>query len=263
MRGNGALIATSFCALALAPSAAWAGAWTMPGGQGQIIETLFGWLGAGAPNGGNAAPRESKVGSQSYVEYGLADALTLTGQITVERYALTAPSADSHLGLGYSGAGLRARVWSNDAWVFSLEASGYVSGARDANRPAQAGSTGPEADARALVGHNLTLFGAPAFIDGQAGYRFRTDGPPGEIHADLTLGVAWTPRAQILAQSFNIISNGAGAPGFYAWEGHKGQLSLVYALDERWSVQVGGFATLYQRNTNTEYGALVAVWRRF
>lgn len=263
MRGNGVFIATSLCAFAGAPSGAEAGAWTLPNGQGQIIETLFGWLGAGAPFGGQAAPRESKFGAQTYVQYGLADALTLTGQITAERYALTAPSADSYLGLGYSGAGLRARVWSDDAWVFSLEASGYVSSAHDAKRPAQAGDTGPEADARAQVGHNLTLFGAPAFLDGQAGYRFRTEGPPGEFRADLTLGVAWTPSAQILAQSFNTISNGAGAPGFSQWESHKGQLSVVYALDARWSVQVGGFATLYQRNTNTEYGALVALWRRF
>ena len=61
--------------------------------------------------------------------------------------------------------------------MFSLEASAYVSGARDAARPAQAGDTGPGADARALVGRNLTLFGAPAFVDGEAGYRFRTARP--------------------------------------------------------------------------------------
>ena len=50
---------------------------------------------------------------------------------------------------------------------------------------------------------------------------------------------------------------------FAAWESHKGQLSVVYALDDKWSLQVGGFATLYRRNINSEYGALVAVWRRF
>ena len=248
---------------ALSPCAASAGAWTLPRGQGQMIATLFGWFGAGAPYGGQAAPRESKVGSQVYVEYGLADALTVVGEVSAERYALTPPSRDSFVGLDYSGAGLRARVWSNDAWVFSLEASAYASSAHDARRPAQAGNTGPEGDVRALAGHNLTLFGAPAFIDAQAGYRLRTEGPPSEFRGDLTLGVAWTPRAQILLQSFNVVANGAGAPGFSQWESHKGQLSLVYALDDRWSVQVGGFATLYRRNTNSEFGALVAVWRRF
>ena len=250
-------------ALAFAPTVACAGAWTEPQGRGLAIETLFGWGGSGAPFGGAASPRESKFGSQTYVEYGAGDGLTVFGSATVDRYALTAPSKDSFTGLDYSGGGLRARVWSNDAWVFSLEASAYASGAHDASRPAQNGDTGPEADARALLGHNLTLFGVPAFFDAEAGYRLRTDGPPSEFHADLTLGVSWTARAQIMAQAFNTVSNGAGAPGFAAWESHIGQLSMVYALNDQWSVQLGGFGTLYRRNTNSEFGALLAVWRRF
>jgi hypothetical protein len=250
-------------AAALGPTAARASAWTAPQGQGLFIETLFGWGGAGAPYGGPTAPQEYKTGSQTYFEYGLLDGLTAVGEVAVDRYALGAPAKDAFAGLDYSGGGLRARLWSNDAWVFSLEASAYVSGAHDANRPAQAGETGPEADFRGLVGHNLTLFGLPAFFDAQAGYRLRTEGPPDEWRGDLTLGVDWAPRWRLLAQSFNIVSNGAGAPGFYAWESHVGQISLVYEIDKDWSVQFGGFGTLYHRNTNTEYGGLVAVWRRF
>jgi hypothetical protein len=250
-------------ALAFAPGPARAGAWTEPQGHGLAIETLFGWGGYGAPFGGAASPSESRIGSQTYVEYGAWDRLTVFGEATVDRYALTAPSKDSFTGLDYSGGGVRARVWSNDAWVFSLEASAYASGAHDAAKPAQDGDTGPEADARALVGHNLTLFGAPAFLDAQAGYRLRTAGPPSEYHADLTLGVSVTARAQIMAQAFNTVSNGAGAPGFSAWESHVGQLSVVYALSDKWSVQLGGFGTLYRRSTNSEFGALLAVWRRF
>ncbi len=250
-------------ALTVAPTAALAGAWTMPQGQGLIIETLSGWTGAGEPYGGSPAPRENKIESQTYAEYGLTDGLTFVGQMSVERYAFGPPTKDVFFGFDYSGAGLRARLWSDDAWVFSLEASAYVSGARDATRPAQDGNTAPDADARAELGRNLTLFGSPAFIDAQAGYRFRTAGPPGEWHGDLTLGVNWTARTQILMQTFNTVSNGAGAPGFVPWESHKGQLSVVYALNENWSVQIGGFATLYRRNTDSEYGGLVAVWRRF
>ena len=250
-------------ALALAPGGALAGAWTEPAGQGQVIETLFGWGGYGAPYGGSSAPQESKFGAQTYIEYGLADRLTAVGEVTGDLYSLSSPTKDSYLGFDYSGGGLRARLWSNDAWVFSLEASAYVSGARDADKPAQAGNTGPQADLRALVGHNFSLFGAPAFFDAQAGFRARTDGPPDEWRGDLTLGVDWTQRAQILAQSFNTISNGAGAPGFLAWEQHLGQFSLVYALDDKWKVQLGGFGTLYRRNTNSEYGAILALWRRF
>ena len=250
-------------ALAFAPASAHAGAWTEPQGQGLVIETLFGWGGYGAPFGGAASPSEARIGAQTYVEYGAWDRLTVFGAATADNYRLTAPTKDSFTGLDYSGGGVRAKLWSNDAWVFSLEASAYGSGAQDRNRPAQDGNTGPEADARALLGHNLTLFGAPAFLDAQAGYRLRTQGPPGEYHADLTLGVSVTARAQIMAQAFNTISNGAGAPGFAAWESHIGQISVVYALDDKWSLQLGGFGTLIRRNTNSEYGGLLAVWRRF
>jgi protein XagA len=248
---------------AFAPRAAEAGAWTAPQGQGLVIETLYGWGGAGAPYGGPASPQEYKINAQTYLEYGLTDGLTAVGVLALEHYELSAPSSDAFTGLDYSGGGLRARLWANDAWVFSLEASAYVSSATDARRPAQAGNTGPEADMRALVGHNLTLFGMPAFLDAEAGYRVRTEGPPDEWRGDLTLGIDWATRWRLIAQSFNTVSAGAGAPGFAAWESHIGQVSLVYALDDKWSLQFGGFGTLYRRNTNTEYGGLVAVWRRF
>jgi hypothetical protein len=260
---NARALACGLLTAALAPQAASAGAWTWPQGQGQAIETLTGWIGSGWGTG--AASRENRLETQTYLEYGLWDRLTLVGQISYERYALSPPTRDVYTGFDYSGGGLRARVWQNDAWVFSLEAGAFVSGATDPKRPAQAGNTGPgpEIDMRALLGHAMTLWGRPAFLDAQAGYRLRQSGPPDEFHADLTLGVDATPRAQILAQVFNTVSNGAGAQAFPAWEGHVGQLSLVYALDDLWKLQFGGFGTLYRRNTNSEYGLTVAVWRRF
>ena len=112
-RRRGALSAS--IALTLAPAAALAGAWTYPQGQGQIIETLFGWVGEGLSYGGAAGPKESRVEAQTYVEYGLSDRLTVVGQAALERYELTAPSADVFRGFDYSDIGLRAKLWSDDA----------------------------------------------------------------------------------------------------------------------------------------------------
>ncbi len=242
---------------------AFAGAWTEPAGQGQIIETLSGWMGDGAPYGGQRATRESRVEAQTYADYGLYDRLTLFGEISPERYTLSAPGADRFIGLDYSGAGVRAKIWSNDAWVFSLEASAYVSSARDAGKSAQAGNTGGEGELRGLAGHNLEFWGAPAFVDAEFSYRLRTAGPPDEFHGDVTLGIKWPARWMGLVQVFNTVSNGAGAPGYLAWQSHTTQLSIVYAFNDYWSVQVGGFATFVTVNTNTERGVLVAMWRRF
>ncbi len=247
----------------LAPARALAGAWTLPPGAGQIIETLFGWSGAGAPYGAAAAPAETRLEARTYVEYGLAPGLTLVGQGAFERYALTAPSADVFRGLDYSGAGLRKKIWSNDAFVFSFEAAAFVPGARSASRPAQAGATGGEGEARALAGYGFNLWGRPAFFDIEAAYRWRAAGPPDEWHADITLGVEPIPRLTALLQNFDTISARSRDPEFPAWSSHIAQFSLVYALDEHWSFQAGAFASYATAKTNSERGLLAAVWRKF
>ncbi len=247
----------------LAPAAALAGAWTYPQGQGQIIETLFGWMGEGAPYGGVGGPRENRVEAQTYAEYGLADRLTLVGQAALECYELSAPSADVFRGFDYSGIGLRAGLSSTDALVISAEAMGFAPGARDVSRPAQTGNTGGAGEVRALVGYNFTLGAAPAFLDGEGAFRLRSAGPPNEWHIDATLGLKPSPRVMWLLQGYSTISAGSGSAMFPAWSSHAVQLSLVYALDEHWSVQAGAFTTVATVTTNSQRGFVAAVWRKF
>jgi len=44
-----------------APAGAFGGAWTLPQGSGQLIETLYGWTGCGPPWGGNPSVDQSRV----------------------------------------------------------------------------------------------------------------------------------------------------------------------------------------------------------
>jgi hypothetical protein len=57
-RAAGAAIA--FAIVFAAPVAARAGAWTEPQGTGLLIETLFGWAGAGSPWGDNPAVKQNR-----------------------------------------------------------------------------------------------------------------------------------------------------------------------------------------------------------
>jgi hypothetical protein len=62
--------------------------------------------------------------------------------------------------------------------------------------------------------------------------RERTAGNPSEFRADATLGVTVLPQWLLLAQSFNVISEGA-ANTIYdggSYEYYKLQLSAVYSL---------------------------------
>ena len=136
-------------------------------------------------------------------------------------------------------------------------------GARDPLRPAQAGDTGGAGEVRALAGHNFAIGSWPAFVDAEAAFRLRSAGPPDEWHGDLTLGLRPWGRVMLLLQSFNTISAGAGGPSFPAWRSDSLAASVVYELDAHWSLQAGLFGTIAAVNTNTERGAVVAVWRKF
>ena len=159
--------------------------------------------------------------------------------------------------------GLRAQIHSDERWTLSAQAALFAPGARDATRPAQAGNTGGAAESRLLGGYNFTLGATPAFLDGELGYRLRAGGPPSEWHTDATLGLKWTPRLMGLFQLFDTVSQGAGGPMFPRWRSSIAQASLVYALDAHWSLQLGAFTTVATMNTNSQRGALVAVWRAF
>ncbi len=69
-----------------APAGAWGGAWTLPQGTGQVIETLYGWTGFGPPWGGNPPANQSRFDAQTYVQFGLTDSLTAFGETAFELF---------------------------------------------------------------------------------------------------------------------------------------------------------------------------------
>ena len=260
----GAAALGAVAALIGATAVAWAGAWTLPQGEGLLIASLYGWFGQGAPWGGNnPAVKQNREGAEAYVEYGLADGLTLFGQTGLERYALSPPSQNVYEGLDYSDVGLRARLWTTGQWVFSGEATVFLPGARDSKQPAQAGNTGGAAEGRLLAGYGFSVGATPAFFDAEFGYRVRTAGPPDEWHADLTLGIKPTPRLMLMLQDFTTVSAAATNRNFPAWRSSILEGSVVIGLDDHWSVQVGLFTSVLAVATNTERGAILSLWRKF
>jgi hypothetical protein len=253
-------------ALALAPAPATGGAWTYPAGTGQAILTLGDGLGAvmdkydGATR---AVAKETRSEASVYVEYGLDDGLTAVVQGGLENYRVSGPVSDAYHGLDYNGAGLRARLFSSESFVWSAQATGLIPGARVPSRPAQSGNTGFDFDARMLGGYSASIGDWPSFVDASLGYRTRGGGPPGEWHADITLGSHVRNDTMILAQFFNTISQGSGTARFPANRTHVAEASLVYDFNAEWSLQVGLYATLKAVNSNREDGIIVALWRRF
>ena len=246
-----------------APAGALGGAWTLPQGTGQVIATLYGWTGFGPPWGGNPPVSQSRFDAQTYVQYGLTDSLTVFGQTAFEHYALGPPTPDTYDGLDYSDIGLRAKLWSTGEWVFSGEAAAFIPGAHDAKAPAEEGNTGWAGEARLNAGTNFKLASTPGFVDAEFGYRLRTQGPPNEWRGDLTVGFKFTPRLMLMLQDFTTVSSPSTNPTFVAWRQSVVEASVVYALDDNWSVQAGAFSTVWTVKTNTQHGVVLAVWRNF
>ncbi len=68
----------------------------------------------------------------------------------------------------------------------------------------------------------------------------------------------------MLLQSFNVISEGAGsAPFFPSYAYSKLQLSAVYSMTPKLSLQLGGFTTFGGRNALQENGLVVGAWYKF
>ncbi|MEF2553310.1 hypothetical protein VQ042_18420 [Aurantimonas sp. A2-1-M11] len=138
-----------------------------------------------------------------------------------------------------------------------------IPGTYDDQDPAAIGHTDGELDMRMLYGRAFGLGSWSSVLDVQLGYRARFGDPPSEFKADVTFGTRPVPDILLLAQSFNSIGDGSEAAIFVSGREHKVQLSGVWDVNESWSVQMGGIATVAGANALRERGIVAAIWRRF
>lgn len=245
-------------------SGALAGAWPQDKGKGLVIVTASG---SDSTKGYNANGDTVDIADYkkreafALIEYGLTDEVTLIAQPSFRHVSVQGGSTSD--GLGYTDLGARALVARGKTSVFSLQATGRIPGVRRRDTLAQVGSTGGEADFRALGGTSFKIGKADAFLEAQGAYRLRFGDPPNEIHADLTFGVRPVPRFLLLAQSFNTWSDGRGKGVFDRYRYHNLQASAVLDLDNHWSIQAGALGTAGGKNALRERGLLFGLWRKF
>jgi protein XagA len=247
-------------------TAAFAGAWTLDAGTGELIITGTAMQATSVFDSNSklqSIPRYSKEEAQALIEYGVTNWFTAMFQPSLQHVNIAAPFGAERGGLGYTDIGGRARIWSDDSWVVSAQATFRIPGVLDKTNPAAIGYTDPEIDIRGLVGYSFKAGTLPAFIDVEVAQRFRLGGPPDEFRTDITFGIRPVDRWLFLAQSFNVVSEGAGTWGFGSFAYHKFQLSAVYALTPTLSLQLGGYSTYWGRDALQENGLVVGAWYKF
>lgn len=249
----------------VSPCAAFAGAWTLPEGSGQAVVTATtstansGFDGSGL----TPAPRYNKSELQGLIEYGITDRLTVIAAPGLQHVDIESPTDARRTGLGYTEFGGRYQLLQTDSWVLSGQTTMRVPGTNDTSNPAAIGYTGVETDVRGLIGYGFALRAMPAFVDLQVAQHFRAGAPPNEFRVDATFGLRVAPQWLLLAQSFNVISEGAGTAPFASYDYYKLQLSAVYSLTASLSLQLGGFTTDAGRNALQENGMIAGAWYRY
>lgn len=247
-------------------TSAFAGAWTLDAGTGQAIVTDTASQAAKGTDGNRnlqGTPLYTKNELQALIEYGVTKDLTAIITPSLQRVEVGEPYNALRGGLGYTDVGARVRITGGDNWVFSGQTTFRIPGTFDNKNVAAIGYTDPEVDVRGLVGYSFNVAAMPSFIDFEVAQRFRLGGPPDELRIDATFGIRPSDRLLLLAQSFNVMSEGAGTWGFASYDYYKLQLSAVYGLTPAISVQVGGFTTYAGRNGLQENGVLLAGWYKF
>ncbi len=254
--------------------AAQAGAWTQKESQGlAFVQTTATWSSAAFAADGSlfAARSYDKVSTQLFLEYGASDWLTLLAApelLTIKTGAgmadgLAIPAA-RYSGFGYQEIGARFRFGEGESWIVSAQALLRIPGAKPAAGPATIGYADAEIDLRLMAGLTFALFGYPAFLDLEAAQRLREGAAPDEIRLDATLGVRVAPDWQVLVQSFNVISEGAGQPPFdvsYAY--YKVQVGGMVDLTPTLSLMLAGVSTWYARNAIQENGIVGGMLVRY
>jgi protein XagA len=267
LRKGGGLLALAALALSFLSSPCQAGAWLQETDRGQIIFASTSMQASSRFDRKGKPVQAGRFSQQDLAvtaEMGWSDSLTLIVGGQFQHKAFLQGGETQHSGILAATAGAKVRLWRNDQTVLSLQ--GTLQGAGERSLPDGLRRMGApmEGDLRVNLGHNLTIAGLPAFVDLQAGYRWRGGGLTDEVRFDATLGLRPAPRWLVLLQSFNTL---AIAPDRRFNGGrlrqHKVQPSLVYDLSETWSVQIGLFVAIRGQESLGEKGASVALWRKF
>lgn len=281
----------ALCGLA---QTSWAGAWTLPQGEGLIISgTSFNQADLAFDSEGKlSTPVDfDKIDSTFYLEYGVINRLTLVGSTALQDVSYTSSEGPQQFsGFSTSKIGLRYGLQPRSSWVLAVQPSLVIPGGGEAVPDGDLGFGGFGAELRLLAGRSLKFGTRHGFFNAEAGYDMRSGGAPRQISADATLGMDVTEHIQIIGQGFYRHTGDSLFEGdtVLANESLKLQASLVIDLpklrllakkqdDEssetpyakptdkrrRASLQIGVFQGVAGKNIVRESGVLITLWNTF
>jgi|GEM_PF-6196000 hypothetical protein len=242
--------------------AAQAGAFLLGEGEAQLI-TSGRFSGAAiefdARGRVRPLPAYRKFELTARAEYGLTRDLTLIFQAAGEHVRSRAALGARESGLTVSEIGARARLANPGDAVVSAQIVGLAPGTLGRIGFDEARRAG--FDARLLVGTPFTAFGVAGFAGLEGAYRARGGGLS-EWRVETTLGWRFSERWLVLTQAY-FAAGRESAVSHRNFLRLKSEMSAVFRINSRWSMQLGVGATTFGRNCAREAGPFAAVWARF
>lgn len=241
-----------------------AGPWIMPKGEGRVIVTII-YSHAGrsfdADSDAVNAPDYDQLMVFFAAEYGATDDITLVATPSLRR--IEVENGNTSFGTETIEFGARWRLFHDDRWVVSAQATGFIPGNNRSDRVAQIGSNDAQYDARLQIGHGFSSGKLNGFSSIEGGYRFRSGDAPDEYHADATLGIHATKRLILIGNLFNTWSNGAGRGDYPSYRYSNLYAGGVLEVRPGLSFQLGALATVTGRNALRERGLYSGLWIKF
>jgi hypothetical protein len=259
------------CAILFLPNAAHAAAWTQPRGTWQTISgVILSDADTSFDAGGNARTPTlfERVLVTTDTEYGLTNRLTLLMR-TETAYVHSRDGASPAFTVtdnAFEG-GARFRllrglgILAKDD-VLSVEVSARKAGAFNFAYSANATAGGEDAGLRLLYGSGFRLGGHSGFVNLEAGERWLSRPRPDQSILDLTAGLWLNRRWMVMAQSFNLVSGPATAP-YVPFRTHKLEVSAVWQISRRFTLQAGAFFSPAGQNALDERGICLSLWSDF
>jgi hypothetical protein len=243
---------------------AYAGAWTLPAGDTQIISgAIYSTATATFDHSGGAVPAfYRKILLQSYAEHGVTDKLTL---ILSPEYAIATEAGPGRPLVHASDFAIEGglRYLLTDCFgILSAQASYKSAGAFDMSVSAN-NDSGSEVELRLLYGANFKIFGRNAYVDAEVAQRWIGGARPNETPIDLTVGVHFSEKFTVMAQSFNIIAGGNGKPPYRYYRSHKLELAFVQRLWKGVYFESGAYISPIGQNSLVERGTDASIWVYF
>ncbi len=254
---------------------AYAGAWTQQTGKWLTISN-FSYYSTNKyfDNSGKQKPLASykKFEINPYIEYGLRDDVTVGANLFFQQasqYNGVIGTDNNNIGIGDSEFFTRFRLWQKDGAVFSIEPMVKLPSLESSSEQPQIGSRNFDTGLTFSAGYGFKKWDLDHFINLDAGYRHRFGMPSDQLKINATAGLSVSKNTMLLTQVFNTARLASHNNAIFTqssgddYDLTKLQISAIYKIDDKLSLQAGAFSNIAGKNSGGGDGMIFAINKSF